>query len=345
MNFSSPEHKNHIQSSKQPRFPKYYNAPLAVNLLLLIFIAVTSFLTAFTPGLLLPLIFACICAALCAVYHTLNLSVLWLLSLVAAATAAALIDASVLSVFYALFPLPMALALMVSMMHRLKKTVTIAITAFALAVTILLLFAILVFVTYKTITPNILRDLYNSYFTELHDVMLPALRDNPALNTEEMQALAVNLLNASITALKLTTPGFLAITCQIFALIAVNAYVFFANKFHCPLLYPKDYRFRISRITALIFILFFIIGMFSSQAALMYHVSNNMVLTLMPGLFFMGCISLKRRAKNPAQRRSLIFSIVLIVLAFFIAPSFIPFVFVVDGIGEVFTVPHLTPKE
>ncbi|MBQ3065172.1 MAG: hypothetical protein IJC98_02945 [Clostridia bacterium] len=345
MNFSSPENQKQINSNEQSLFSGYDQVPLMIKILLLVFIALTSFLTVFVPGLLFPLIFACICAALCAVYHRLNHSLFWLVAPIAVALAAGLIDASILSALYALFPLPMALALVFSMMYKTKKTVAISFTAFALSITILILFAVLVYSSFGTITPTILRDLYNSYFTELHEIMSASFRDNPALNTDELQSIAAKLLDASITAMKLMTPGFFAITVQFFAWIAVNAYVFTANRIRCPRLYPRGYVFRVSRLTALLLIVFFIIGMFSSDNSMMYHIANNMVLTLLPGLFCMGCISLKRRAKNPLQRRSLIFSIVLIVLAFFFAPSFIPFVFVVDGIGEIFSVPYLIPKE
>ncbi len=292
--------------------------------------------------------------------------------------AAYLLTQSFYHALQALLFLPLAAVIILCLLRLKNKTQTVLSGALAVGIAILVLFLITYMMQNGTVSPDALKTSYNNFFeqmrTQMTDSMLATYEamESAAQNTDgstdfshpviggsetaavtesvtqdpadaEKQKAAYeaylrSMVDLSVNSVKLAFPALFAIAAQVLSYLALGVYRALTRFCRTPHLLPRNYRITVSRTSAVIFIIAYLINMFpaGSSVSLMQIASANLATMMMPGIFLMGLRSLQRRAKDPIRRRSFIITAVVVGFLVLVYPSYAIFFVLIDGIGEIF---------
>ncbi len=290
-----------------------------------------------------------------------------------AAPIAAVLAGSFYAAAQALLFLPLGVSVCLSMLKIRKKTSAVVCGAITFGITAIVLFLISYIMAHGTLSSDAIKASYNETFetmrTEMTESMLSAYEameqaaknqteggfshpvidsTDPAPNPVDpkdaerqaaaMRAYLTAMVDMSVNSVKLAVPALFAVFAQIIAYLTLGIYRTMTRLCKTPYMLPRTYRITVSRLSAIIFVISYLINLFQTGSAMTVSgiASANLATMLMPGVFVMGLTSLARRAKDPIRRRS--FFITAAVLAFLVifSPSYAAFFILVDGIGEIF---------
>lgn len=323
-----------------------YRTPVFTRVLLLVIITAGSVLSACMPDMLTAALCGACTAGVFAFYYLLTFSPAAVLVVIPAFLVVLLYHGNVLSSASVLLFLPAGAVLSLCMLGRKKKTTAVISTAAALGLSILVLFLIRYMTQNGTIALSSLRASYDSMFEQTRAVLLESVKQtvqnavaqNEALADYYTDAFITTVVNASVDSIKLAMPAVIIVFCELLGFLSVSVYLLFAKLFRCRILVPRGYRITMTRAAGVIFMISYLINLFSSgnSMSLLQVTAGNIASVLMPGLFLMGLRSLKRRAASPNRRRSFIITAVILGLLLFTYPIYAVLFIVLDGLGEVF---------
>ncbi len=165
-----------------------------------------------------------------------------------------------------------------------------------------------------------------------------AIEQNPVIAEYYTEAYIASVVSRSVDAMKLSMPAVACVIAEVMGYLAVSVYALFVRIFRCRILLPRPFRITMSRASGVMFILSYLVNLFSvgDTTSLIGVAAGNLATILMPGLFLLGLRSLSRRFINRQRRRSGIINLIIIGILIFSYPPYAVLFIAVDGLGEVF---------
>lgn len=353
--------------------PKISKPSPVLCLILIALTTVGGVLTGLCPDLLSASVIGALTAGLYSYTFLLSFAPAAMFIPAAASPIAAVLAGSFYAAAQALLFLPLGVSICLSMLKLRQKTAAVVRGAITFGISAITLFLISYIMAHGTVSPAALKESYNNTFEtvrqQMTDSMITAYEameqaaqiptdggfshpvidgTDPAPNPvdpekAEAQSAALRtyitaMVDMSVNSVKLATPALLAVFAQIISYLAVGIYRTMTRICKTPYMLPRTYRITVSRLSAVIFTVSYLINLFQSSSAVTVTgiATANLATLLMPGVFVMGLTSLVRRAKDPIRRRSFFITAAVLVFLVIFSPSYAVFFILVDGIGEIF---------
>ncbi len=334
------------QTTNQNQVKTIYRTPIPTRVLLLVLITVGAAVSALLPDIMTASVCAACTGGVFAFYYVLTFSPSVVLTVIPAYLAALLLTRDPFTSMTVLLFLPVGAVLALCMLKRSGKTAAIVSSSVALTLSVSVLFLISYMKTNGTIAPAALLASFDTAFEAATESLLAATKEAVQTAIEQNQMFAEYYTEAYITsvvknavdAMKLSIPALICVIAQILGYLSVAVFGLLVRVFRCHVLLPRPFRVTMSRTSGVVFILSYLINLFTvgNSASLIGVTAGNLATVLMPGLFILGLRSLMRRFTKKHRRRSAVINLVIIgILAFTYPPYAILFV-AVDGLGEVF---------
>lgn len=340
------------QPNPNPHILYHYRVPVFTRILLLLAVTAGAILTARMPDVLTASVCAACTAGVFAFYYLTTFSPVVALTAIPAYAIAFFMTGSAFDAAWSLLFLPVGAMLSLCLLRRTQKTSAVVTAASAIGISAAVLFLIGYMAENGTVAPDSLMESFNARFESARAQLLAsteasvqaAIEQNPLYAQYYTDAYVSSVVNASIDTMKLSMPAVLIIIAEVLGFLAVTIFCGLTKLFRCTKLLPRGYRIRLSRLSGVIFVVSYLINLFSSggtATTLTQVTAGNLASVLMPGLFLLGLRTLVRRAKNPGRRRSFVVTIVILGLLLFTYPSYAVLFVVLDGLGEVFFDGHM----
>ena len=229
---------------------------------------------------------------------------------------------------YALSPLIAMLGAVAASLcgkKRVARSFTIAISAAAVIIPLVIMFIVTVFIFNGELSVDIVKSVIDGYREELVEMLvsikaadyIPGAPDEPIITAELAGNLAATLFN--------TLPGFLVVVISVMMYFST----FLSTSLTVALrkgsaLDPQEIRFRMSAVSAVFFLISFVVYFFSAfissdTAELVYYCTLNLNTVLLPGMIFTAITYFRERmtANDGVLRINILTVILLVALIFF----------------------------
>ena len=254
-----------------------------------------------------------------------------------------LVTGSAVSACFSLVFFPCGMLLAFLLMRRASKTVTVLVLSISLGVLFLLGIAAELAVSGFDLRPDSFLAQYRSWFDAVGQQLIQAVEKNLALLGESAKSAYagyVQTITQTLNLIKVVLPALFCAVMEGFGYLSVSVLQLAAKISRRDRIIPPGFLLILSPITAILFILTYLIGLFNSSetVSVFAGVAMNLNTLIAPGLFVLGIRSLVRRSRLASRRISFVVTVITLVLALFLSPYLCLLFIIVDGIGEIFFV-------